>query len=134
LVCPGQCYTAGFGAANPALAGSPTLILLEGANFSLSDYVGTYIDPTFGATFYFASDANEGPEFGPHINIGCVAVAGHCDITDLLAPSLIDAGFTATFFSNGDVRVPEPITLSLFGAGLAGVAAMRRRRKASLAG
>ena len=29
--------------------------------------------------------------------------------------------------------VPEPLTLSLFGAGLAGAAALRRRRKASKA-
>jgi hypothetical protein len=130
-LCPDQCviYAAGFGAANPALAGSPDVILLEGANFSLSDFVGIYIDPTFGGTFYFASDANEGPELSPHINIGCVAVGDLCDITDLLAPGAIEAGYTATFFSNGDVPVPEPITLSLFGAGLAGAVAFRRRKK-----
>src|SRR5579862_8501641 len=58
LVCPGQCYVAGFDQANPSLAGSPDVILLEGANFSLSDYLGIYIDPNFGPTFYFASDAN----------------------------------------------------------------------------
>jgi hypothetical protein len=33
----------------------------------------------------------------------------------------------------GGSQVPEPITLSLFGAGLAGAAAMRRRKKASKA-
>ena len=31
----------------------------------------------------------------------------------------------------GFLKVPEPVTLSLFGAGLAGVAALRRRRKAA---
>lgn len=33
----------------------------------------------------------------------------------------------------GAISVPEPVTLSLFGAGLAGTIAMRRRRKAKLA-
>ena len=33
----------------------------------------------------------------------------------------------------GAISVPEPLTLSLFGAGLAGTIAMRRRRKAKLA-
>jgi hypothetical protein len=34
------------------------------------------------------------------------------------------------FSGNGTLPVPEPLTLALFGAGLAGVAAMRRRKKA----
>lgn len=48
-------------------------------------------------------------------------------------PSLQDAGWHATFISDGDPTtdndVPEPITLSLFGVGLAVVVAMRRRKK-----
>jgi len=40
---------------------------------------------------------------------------------------------SGTFFSPFNVTVPEPLTISLFGAGLIGAAAARRRRKAALA-
>ena len=51
------------------------------------------------------------------------------DMTYYLAPSWRDAGATARFISAS--QVPEPDTLSLYGAGLAGVFAMRRRKKKS---
>jgi hypothetical protein len=35
------------------------------------------------------------------------------------------------FHSDADERVPEPVTLSLFGAGLLGAAATRRRKAKS---
>lgn len=41
--------------------------------------------------------------------------------------------FTLTRAATPPVGVPEPLTLSLFGAGLAGAAALRRRRKAKTA-
>jgi hypothetical protein len=41
-------------------------------------------------------------------------------------------GFEVTpAFSPNVAPVPEPVTLSLFGAGFAGIAAMRRRKKKS---
>ena len=128
LACPGQCYGAGFGLANGELAGGPILWLYDGA--SVSDYLGVYInsDPNNPfAGFYFASDPEADFQFGPGTNQGCVAIGNACDVTGLLAPGLIEAGWTATFFSDGDV--PEPMTLSLFGAGLVGAAAIRRRKK-----
>lgn len=39
-----------------------------------------------------------------------------------------DVWFQATLLANGPSAVPEPITLSLLGAGLAGIGAIRRRR------
>jgi hypothetical protein len=51
------------------------------------------------------------------------------DMTYYLAPSWRDAGATARFISAN--AVPEPGTLSLYGAGLAGAFAMRRRKKKS---
>jgi hypothetical protein len=50
---------------------------------------------------------------------------GPIDVTLYLDPTLQRLGWTATFSSD----VPEPITLSLFGAGLAGALSLRRRRK-----
>ncbi len=41
--------------------------------------------------------------------------------------------FDGLTFSNATVGVPEPVTISLFGVGFAGLAAMRRRKKAAQA-
>lgn len=127
LTCPGpNCYSIGWGFANASLAGDPRLVLFEGN--SLSDYLGVYIDRCCdNGSFYFASDAGVGPESPFHFNFGCVVLGSVCDITDLLTPGAVEAGYTATFFSAGDV--PEPLTLSVFGAGLVGAVAMRRRKK-----
>ena len=50
-------------------------------------------------------------------------------------PTNLVENYNGDYFSSSFVlsAVPEPITLSLFGAGLAGAAAMRRRKKAKLA-
>jgi len=56
---------------------------------------------------------------------------------DLLAAMLLGETYLnihSTFVGTGEIRgflvfVPEPVTLSVFGAGLAGVALLRRRRK-----
>jgi hypothetical protein len=42
---------------------------------------------------------------------------------------LCGAGNVLGFVTEANTAVPEPVTLSLFGAGLAGAAALRRRRK-----
>jgi hypothetical protein len=70
------------------------------------------------------------------------ALPGNCSIdATLLGTAFEDASGNATFLGNlndtfnvfsppeGTQTVPEPITLSLFGAGLAGAAALRRRKK-----
>ncbi|HET7084474.1 MAG TPA: CHRD domain-containing protein [Rhizomicrobium sp.] len=54
---------------------------------------------------------------------GIEAGKGYVNIHDSIFPGGEIRGFL--------VSVPEPVTLSLFGAGLAGVAALRRRRKKS---
>ena len=37
-------------------------------------------------------------------------------------------GASQRFFTSGDVEIPEPLTMTIFGAGLLGLAAARRRR------
>jgi hypothetical protein len=53
-------------------------------------------------------------------------------VTDTGAPSALLVEFTSSSV-RAAAAVPEPFTLSLFGAGLAGVAVMRRRKKAKQA-
>ncbi|HEY1878137.1 MAG TPA: PEP-CTERM sorting domain-containing protein, partial [Rhizomicrobium sp.] len=64
-----------------------------------------------GSGFHFAVDICDG-----------VGTAG-CNGTPGITGPAVDS-------STPPGRVPEPITLSLFGAGLAGAAALRRRKKA----
>jgi hypothetical protein len=54
---------------------------------------------------------------------------GIVNVTSFLSPFYSRQGYTASFYS--EVETPEPLTLSLFGAGLAGAVAMRRRKKAA---
>jgi hypothetical protein len=127
LACPGtSCYGIGWGWGNAALAGNPLLFLYDGK--SVSDYLGIYIDKCCsGGSFYFASDTETSSVFGPGFDVGCVVVGNLCDITWMLSSDAIQAGYRATFYSEGDV--PEPITVSLFGAGLMGAIAVRRRKR-----
>jgi hypothetical protein len=55
------------------------------------------------------------------------------DCSAALCGSASDLGTPITFSISQISEVPEPFTLSLFGAGLAGAAALRRRRKAQKA-
>lgn len=130
LACPStSCYGIGFGFANAALAGAPQLWLYDGN--AVSDFLGVYIDNCCdNGSFYFASDAEGNFQFGPGHNVGCVVVGNLCDITWMLVPGAIAAGYRATFYSDGDV--PEPVTVSIFGAGLLSAIAMRRRKKKSV--
>ena len=51
------------------------------------------------------------------------------DISNPNGGSALTGRIGASYFGHGTTEVPEPLTLSLFGAGFAGIAAMRRRRK-----
>lgn len=133
--------------ADLSLAGQLTLVF-EPDGVTLSDIFGVDCftnDPTTGActsgALAYLSKINGLPldlaALGDTSNFFKVTeIAGGpgtvFDMTYYLAPSLRDAGYTARFLSANDA-VPEPSTLALFGAGFAGVIAMRRRRKANKA-
>jgi len=111
----------------------------------------TTLDFTWGGIAYSAATANTGYlSFDASGNLsdflfGTNCIAGGCGVgTADEGWALSPSGFLATFIYShppsedlglGDLTyqlatgVPEPVTIPLFGAGLAGVAAMRRRRR-----
>jgi hypothetical protein len=80
------------------------------------------------------------PEDGTSSSIGALDFVGFTDAGASISSVTINAGSFAAGYDDigvddvlfGPVTtpVPEPFTLSLFGAGLAGAAALRRRKKA----
>lgn len=76
----------------------------------------------------FASDTEtQGVDFGTFPLTFLETTAGPWNATFYLDPQLQALGYTAQFFSDAE-NVPEPLTLSLFGAGLIGLGALRRRK------
>ena len=74
-----------------------------------------------GGTIYFDTNGYNGGGFNGDTILGRVYNDG-----------VVNYGYgLVTGFNETGISVPEPLTLSLFGAGLAGAAAMRRRKKTS---
>lgn len=82
-------------------------------------YPGT-VTITLDAAALAALDASEGQKF---------ALGGA--ITDLSGTNdiLFNVSYLPTYTTQLDLRIPEPLTLSLFGGGLLGAVALRRRKK-----
>ena len=81
-----------------------------------------------GGTFAgFGSNANI-----EDFNIASTSVTGSFGSSNLTGGASLGGNGPFTFsavYSSGVTSVPEPISVSLFGAGLAGMAAIRRRKK-----
>jgi hypothetical protein len=81
------------------------------------------------------------PETGTSSSVGALDFVGFTDGGASISSVTINAGNPTTgydyigiddvLFGPVATPVPEPFTLSLFGAGLAGAAALRRRKKAT---
>ena len=109
--------TAGVATTTPTFPGFPT---------ATSGFYDQIFNMTL-ASSYNAAFLNNA------INLGSTATAEQTLFNGMLAGSAYLNIHTSTV-PGGEIRgflaVPEPVTLSLFGAGLAGAVALRRRRKA----
>ena len=115
-----------------SLYGHPTVLLEPPGYTDVSDVAGVvFANKSFFLGFKSDSDTGVPPiTFGtgtpffvheqPFVRV---------DLTKYLDPQLRSAGFTAYFRSDADAT-PEPGTLLLLGAGLAGIAICRRRAQA----
>lgn len=128
VVYLGRLDSSGF-AADPILNGT-------GASLSGTGLTGTSGTWTFiqGSTVYEVVGIEiNGGSHGALYAVTPAALLGFWDTNDLLAgnsdnpPDLSHLDFYARAFGTPP-GVPEPLTLSLFGAGLAGLGAIRRRK------
>lgn len=81
------------------------------------------------ASLNFAATAGGAPT-GYELLFNGVLAAGTYVIDTYLGNLAVDPDYQILFTPQVTTAVPEPITLSIFGAGFAGAAALRRRRKA----
>jgi hypothetical protein len=99
---------------------------LQESDGTISDGFGI---ANFGNDYFlfFYSDADTGSLPVPAVPSPIVETDQPVDATVFLATNLQAQGWTATFQS-ADIHVPEPITLALFGLGLAGLGFSRRKQ------
>lgn len=116
-----------------------------GSNSTLSQDIATQAGGVYSISFDFKADGGTpsifSADFGGSLLTSLVNPPGglysHFSFLETATGPTTTLQFTFRddpgFLNLDDVRVeaPEPLTLSLFGAGLVGAAAMRRRKKAS---
>lgn len=105
-----------------------------------SAYIDSY-DPTAKATSWLGDAGSSGNQFGNPAFFQVIVPTGHhlVLVANDVSPSAAGLGHAFNFLVEGFIdteytdppsepSVPEPLTLALFGAGLAGIAGLRRRR------
>ncbi|HVP86166.1 MAG TPA: PEP-CTERM sorting domain-containing protein [Rhizomicrobium sp.] len=145
---------------NQNLVGSPNILAYymwlvgnPNQNIYSCDFHGNCVPLTpnevftdFGDAIHVSQDINVGGDFDWSLILGFSgqdSTAGYYDMDfshtldlsytgpDGTTTGSISGAFPNTVLTSDPVDAPEPFTLSLFGAGLAGLSAARRRRKAS---
>ena len=123
------------GAFNPLIFSSDTYADENVVTSALTaTATGLYFDFSGLGYFFMASGASGGVS-GNYSFLAYVGTDGNCNGisgAEICASNVPAANPTLSSFRRGSVliaSVPEPLTLSLFGAGLAGAVAMRRRKK-----
>jgi hypothetical protein len=135
MASDGGTYTPTTGNANHALSSSPfgltTVFVITG---STSDLLGGTISHDDGASLYGGAGYSHlvagSPSPTSEIPTSFTGLTGSFELIYVEANGL-PADLVMNITSSK--RVPEPVTIALFGAGLAGVGALRRRRKAAAA-
>jgi uncharacterized protein (TIGR03118 family) len=125
-----QVYTGPEFAAPWGVALAPSTFGMYGGdllvgNFSFNESEINAIDPVTGALMGTITIDTDGHGPGGLWQIGFGTGVGNGDPNTLYFTDGIDGERNGLF---GALTVPEPFTLSVFGAGLAGVMALRRRR------
>jgi len=115
------------GLVDPSQFGNATTLVEPDGSFSDIFGIASINGDLFLA---FNSDSETSPAaYGNQGNIFLEeGQGGTWDATMYLNPSLQAQGYTAQFWSDGDVVVPEPGTMALLGAGLMGVIGSLRKR------
>lgn len=129
----GDVTTVFSGDISQAWAGGNTLVITLASPFTydptngnlLMDVVGSGITSPGGIGIFFDTNGFADGSFDGNTIFGRVYYPGG----DPSGLPVVDNGYgLVTGFNEPVGSVPEPLTLSLFGAGLAGAAAMRRRK------
>ena len=117
--------------------GTPPIYILEPGSSIISDILTFTSDGRGGENISFTSDVDETLGLGTYVSGSSLTENGNVQLGYSIVWNLDTGGtFTDQIFFQSDIadststgsKVPEPMSLAMFGAGLIGLGALRRRR------